>query len=171
MPYEQPKTDRYGCSPRRGGGDSTVTRTCQATGEALLVPARNRRSKVGRITGETGKSAEDERVAAGSVVAMKRSNVRGAKWPCHLQCLQHRGRQGSAGNPHAAFDVAGAGNVARSRYLGRSRRASPRPYRRGGGWRRGMVERVGHSQTEGRDNREPKLRPQTARPAPTLPSW
>src|ERR1700731_2687161 len=81
-------------SPQRGGSDSTVTRTCQATGEALLVPARNRRSKVGRITGETGKSAEDERVAAGLVVAMKRSNVRGAKWPCHLQCLQHRGRQG-----------------------------------------------------------------------------
>src|SRR3977135_3473723 len=49
---------------------------------------------VGRITGETGKSAEDERVAAGSVVAMKRSNVCGAKGPCHLQCLQHRGRQG-----------------------------------------------------------------------------
>src|SRR5712675_2767490 len=47
-----------------------------------------------RITGETGKSAEDERVAAGSVVAMKRSNVCGAKGPCHLQCLQHRGRQG-----------------------------------------------------------------------------
>src|SRR5258708_4622246 len=41
--------------------------------------------------------------------------------------------ESSAGNPHAAFDVAGAGNVARSRYLGRSRRASPRPYRRGGG--------------------------------------
>ncbi|SIO14358.1 Transposase IS200 like [Bradyrhizobium erythrophlei] len=47
----------------------------------------------------------------------------------------------SAGNPHAAFDVAGAGNVARSRYLGRSRRASPRPYRRGGDWKRGAVER------------------------------
>src|SRR5271165_6932699 len=61
---------------RRGGSDSTVTRTCRATGEALLVPARNRRSRVGRITGETGKSAEDERVAAGSAVAMKRSNVR-----------------------------------------------------------------------------------------------
>src|SRR5262249_48471791 len=25
---DQPKTDRYGCSPRRGGSDSTVTRTC-----------------------------------------------------------------------------------------------------------------------------------------------
>src|SRR6202048_1064916 len=93
-PHEQPKTDRYGCSPRRGGSDSTVTRTCQATGEALFVPARNRRSKVGRITGETGKSARDERVSDGSVVAMKRSNVRGAKGPCHLQSLQHKGRQG-----------------------------------------------------------------------------
>src|SRR6201988_4622832 len=90
MPHEQPKTDRYGCSPRRGGSDSTVTRTCRATGEALLVPARNRRSKVGRITGDTGKSAEDERVAAGSVVARKRRNVRGAKGPCHLQCLQRK---------------------------------------------------------------------------------
>jgi hypothetical protein len=67
-----------------------VTRTCQATREALFVPARNRRSKVGRITGETEKSAEDERVAASSAVAMKLSNVRGAKGPCHLQSLQHR---------------------------------------------------------------------------------
>src|SRR5246127_297899 len=58
--------------------------------EALLVPARNRRSKVGRITGKTGKSAEDERVTAGSAVARKRSNVRGAKGPCHLQRLQHK---------------------------------------------------------------------------------
>src|SRR5260370_16220545 len=75
----------------------------------------------------------------------------------------------SAGNPHASFDVAGAGTVARSRYLGRSRRASPRPYRRGAGWRRGMVEIVGHSQTKGRDNREPKLRPKPARRSSTLP--
>ena len=54
------------------------------------MPARNRRSRVGRITGETGKSAEDERVAAGSAVAMKRSNVRGAKGPCHLQRLRRK---------------------------------------------------------------------------------
>ena len=77
-------------SLRRGGSDSTVARTCRATGEALLVPARNRRSRVGRITGETGKSAEGERVAAGSAVAMKRSNVRGAKGPCHLQRLRRK---------------------------------------------------------------------------------
>jgi hypothetical protein len=54
-------------TPRRGGSDSTVARTRQATGEALLVPVRNQRSKVDRITGTTGKSIEDERVADGSV--------------------------------------------------------------------------------------------------------
>ena len=67
-----------------------MTRTYRATGEALLVPGRNRRSRVGRITGKTGKSAEDERVAAGSAVARKRRNVRGAKGPCHLQRLRHK---------------------------------------------------------------------------------
>src|SRR5258708_34774636 len=40
--------------------------------------------------------------------------------------------------------------------------------RRGGDWRRGMVEIVGHSQTKGRDNREPKLRPKLARQSSTL---
>ena len=53
-------------------------------------PSEKSLEQGGRITGETGKSAEDERVAAGPVVAMKRSNVRGAKGPCHLRCLQHR---------------------------------------------------------------------------------
>jgi len=38
----------------------------------------------------------------------------------------------SAGNPHAAFDVEGAGNVARSKLFGLNRRASPRPYLCGG---------------------------------------
>jgi len=66
---------------RRGGSDSTVTRICQATGEALLVPEKNFRSKVGLITGNTGKWAEGERVADGFVVAMNRSNVWGAKGP------------------------------------------------------------------------------------------
>ena len=59
-----------------------MTRTCQATGEAVLVPSRNRRSKVDRITGGPGKTVEDETVAAGSVVALKRGNARGAKGPC-----------------------------------------------------------------------------------------
>src|SRR5450631_737417 len=46
---------------------------------------------------------------------------------------------------------------------------SARCVRRGGGWRRGMVEIVGHSQTKGRDNRESKLRPKPARQSSTLP--
>ncbi len=69
-------------SLRRGGSDGTMTRTCQATGEALLAPARNCRSKVGLITGEPGKGAEGERVADGSVIAMKPGNAGEAKGPC-----------------------------------------------------------------------------------------
>src|SRR5271165_4389491 len=50
----------------------------------------------------------------------------------------------SAGNPHAAFDEAGAGNVARPRSCD-------------------------NSQTKERANREHKLRPKPARQSPTLP--
>lgn len=66
-----------------------MTRTCQATGQTFLVPGRNRRSNVGRITGKRGRRPET-RAGGRSVVAMKRSNVRGAKGPCHLQRLQHQ---------------------------------------------------------------------------------
>jgi len=79
--HGRPHSDRRDQPFRRGGRGSTATRTRRATGEAVLVPARNRWSQVGRITGDTGKSAEDETVAAGSVVAMKRGNARGAKGP------------------------------------------------------------------------------------------
>src|SRR6266478_4769861 len=63
--------------------------------------------------------------------------------PINLEVKQAGER--SAGKPHAAFDVAGAGNVARSRYcdtrrrkgettgntnVDLNRRASPRPYRK-----------------------------------------
>jgi len=82
-----------GCMARRkpidaascSGGvvsDGTTTRTHGATGEALLVPARKGGSWVSRITGITGKSADDERVAEGPAVASKRGNARGAKGPC-----------------------------------------------------------------------------------------
>ena len=59
-----------------------MTRAGQATGEAVLVPPRNRWSRVGPITGETGKVADGETVADGLAVAEKGSNVRGAKEPC-----------------------------------------------------------------------------------------
>jgi hypothetical protein len=67
---------------RRGDSDSTVTRTRRTSGEALLVPSRNRWSKVGRITGDTRKPAEGGRVAEGPVVARRRGNARGAKGLC-----------------------------------------------------------------------------------------
>ena len=76
------QTDRRGMSLRRGGRGSTVTRACRATGETVLVPSRNRWSKVDRITGETGKAMKGETVAARPVVAKKRGNARGAKGPC-----------------------------------------------------------------------------------------
>ena len=80
MAHRNP-VDAVGCS---GGvvSDGTNTRTHQATGEALLVPTRKGGSWVSRITGTTGKSADDERVAEGSVVAVKRGNARRAKGPC-----------------------------------------------------------------------------------------
>ena len=55
----------------RSGGvvsDGTRTRTRRATGETLLVPTRKGGSWVSRITGNTGKSADDERVTDGLVV-------------------------------------------------------------------------------------------------------
>ena len=92
--HDTSKSDRYGASLRRGGRGSTVTRTCRATGEAVHVPPRNRRSKVRRITGDPGKSMEDETVAAGSVVVMKRGNSRGAKGPCCTRFRSQHARQG-----------------------------------------------------------------------------
>ena|SRR5712691_2820014 len=92
--HDMSQTDRSGVSLRRGGRDSTVTRACRATGETVLVPSRNRWSKVHRITGETGKAVEDETVAAGPVVAEKRGNARGAKGPRCAGCLHQEGRQG-----------------------------------------------------------------------------
>jgi hypothetical protein len=64
------------------GSDSTVTRMHQATGEALLAPLRNQRSRVGRITGAPGKSVDGERVTDGPGIARRRGNARGAKGPC-----------------------------------------------------------------------------------------
>jgi hypothetical protein len=63
-------------------------------GEALSSRMRNHRSKVGRITGKTGKSIEGEWVADGSVVATKRGNARGVRGPCCLYRLFQSGRQG-----------------------------------------------------------------------------
>ena len=62
--------------------DGMMARTCEATGETGLVPTSNCRRRVSRITGNTGKAADDERESDGFVVARKRGNARGAKEPC-----------------------------------------------------------------------------------------
>src|SRR5215469_4392907 len=92
--HGRPRADRGGRSLRRGGRDSTVARACRATGETVLAPARNRWSRVSRITGHTGKSADGETVAVRLAVARKRSNARGAKEPCCTASLGQHGRQG-----------------------------------------------------------------------------
>ena len=83
--HGESQSDWCGTSLQRGGRGSTVTRACRATGETVLVPSRNRWSRVSRITGNTGNAADGETVADGSVVATKRSNDRRAKRPCCLQ--------------------------------------------------------------------------------------
>jgi len=88
------QSDRSGMPLRRGGRGSTVARTCRATGETVLVPPGNWRSKVDRITGETGKAMKDETAAARSIVAPMRGNARGAKGPCCTCSLYQEGRQG-----------------------------------------------------------------------------
>src|SRR5271165_5119644 len=77
-------------SLRRGGSDSTVTRTCRATGEALLVPRRNHRSRVDRITGSTGKSIEGERVTDGFAVALRRVTPVERRSPAVCKVSDHK---------------------------------------------------------------------------------
>ena len=63
----------------RSGGvviDGMVTRTRGATGQTLLIPGRNDRSKAGRMTGDSGKAADGERESDGSEVAARRGNAR-----------------------------------------------------------------------------------------------
>src|SRR5215475_6872520 len=75
----------------------------------------------------------------GSVAAAKSRSSRIG----HINLGMKQTGERSAGNPHAAFDVAGTGNVARSRCCDTS-------------------------QPKGRGNREHKLRPKPARQSPTL---
>jgi len=71
-------------------GGVTATARWQGCAEQLEKPSSPRRETGGegnRITGDTGKSENGERVTEGSVVAEKQSNVCGAKGPCCLYRL------------------------------------------------------------------------------------
>ena len=68
-------------------GGVVATARWQGYAEQLEKPSLPRREiggAVTRITGDTGKSGNGERVTDGSVVAEKQSNVCGAKGPCCL---------------------------------------------------------------------------------------
>ncbi len=67
----------------------------EATGETRLIPTGNGRSKVGHITGSTGKVVEDERESDGHIVVTKRGNARGAKVPCCSVILPPTGEAGA----------------------------------------------------------------------------
>jgi len=75
-------------SDRRGGlhsGGVLATARWQGHTKQLERPSSSRGEICGagsRITGITGKSMEDERELEGSIGAVRRSNVRGAKGPC-----------------------------------------------------------------------------------------
>src|SRR5216684_1335337 len=67
---------------------------------------KHRRSQVGRITGTSGKSAEDETAAARFVVATKRGNARGAKEPCCIDVgVNTEGRGGLINPPSTLQDL------------------------------------------------------------------
>ena len=64
--------------------DSTMTRIMPSNWRSPPRPVAKSAEQGNRITGDTGKSGNGERVSDGSVVAKKRSNVCGAKGPCCL---------------------------------------------------------------------------------------
>ncbi len=84
-----------GLSFHSGGVEATAR--WQGHAKQLERPSSSRREIGGaenRITGNTGKSMEDERELEGSIVSMKRGNARGERGPCCLQWLEQHGRQG-----------------------------------------------------------------------------
>jgi hypothetical protein len=74
----------------RHSGGVTAAARWQGCAKQLEKPSSPRREIGGernRITGDTGKSVEGERVAERSAVATKSGNADGAKGPCCLQRL------------------------------------------------------------------------------------
>src|ERR1035437_8796323 len=67
-----------------GGQEQHGDKVIVSNGRIPPRPVAKSAEQGSRITGDTGKSVDGERDSAGSVVARKRSNVRGAKRPCCL---------------------------------------------------------------------------------------
>ena len=62
---------------RRHGNRDTME-----TGEVLMAPERNLWRRIGSITVDTGRGPKAIRMTEWPVIAMKESNVSGAKGPC-----------------------------------------------------------------------------------------
>jgi hypothetical protein len=78
-------------------GGAIATARGRGSIKQLEKPYPSRREIGGaenRITGITRKAVEDERVAEGPVVVVKRGNARGAKRPCCLQGLRRKEGKG-----------------------------------------------------------------------------
>ena len=72
-------------SPRRGGSDSTVTRTCRATGEALLAPVRNHRRRVSSLQTWTYKPQNRQDVSAFALTySLRLRSCKSMDAFCHL---------------------------------------------------------------------------------------
>jgi len=79
--YGHPATGRSGCPLQRGYRDGMIARVYEATGEALLVPTRNRLEQGRPYNRPPGNGPKDERVAEGIVVPKKAGNAAGGKGP------------------------------------------------------------------------------------------
>ena len=85
-----PKSDRYGIPTSAGWKRQHGGKDMPSNWRNPPRPGAKSPERVDRITGSTGKSIDDERVADGSVRVTMRGNARGAKGPYCLQRLLNR---------------------------------------------------------------------------------
>ena len=115
-----------GGSLRRGESDGTGARTRRATGEALLVPPRKRRSTSCPITRAPGKWVADERVAEGPGVCagQRRAQV---GWSPTGARMEGAISEGEGNVSLASVQVAGEGRVSTARWNPKGMRRSSGP--------------------------------------------
>ena len=88
--HDRPRADRGGLPLRRGGSGQHGDKGMSSNWRNRPRPIEQLVEQVSRITGNPGKSTEDETAAARLGVATKRGNARGARGPCCIRCLGQR---------------------------------------------------------------------------------
>jgi hypothetical protein len=78
----EPKSDRCGSFTSAGWKRQHGGKDMPSNWRSPPRPGEKIHGAESRITGDTGKSVDGERVAEGPAVAGKRGNARGAKRPC-----------------------------------------------------------------------------------------